>query len=85
MEGVRIGRFGVICWIGIATSDHAFLFDMCSLGPAGVKIGLGNIITSSKILKVIHNCRFIADALLHQYGTMLDNVFDTQVRFSVSF
>ena len=79
MEGVRIGRFGVVCWIGVATNDHVFLFDMCSLGPAGVKNGLANILTNAKVVKVIHDCRFMSDAFVHEYGVKLNNVFDTQV------
>lgn len=79
MEGVRIGRSGVVCWIGVAMSDHVFLFDMCSLGPAGVKLGLAKILTNDKIVKVIHDCRFMSDAFNHAYGLKLNNVFDTQV------
>lgn len=79
MEGIRIGRSGVVCWIGVATSDHVFLFDMCSLGPAGVKGGLANVLLDGKIVKVTHDCRFMSDAFVHQYGIRLENVFDTQV------
>lgn len=79
MEGVGVGRFGVICWIGVAIKDFVFLFDMCSLGPAGVECGLGRILSNRSILKVTHDCRFLADALLHQYNVKIDNVFDTQV------
>lgn len=79
MEGVRVDRVGLVCWIGIAVRDMAFLFDMCSLGPNGIKEGLGKVLVNPDILKVIHDCRFVADALLHQYGVKLENVFDTQV------
>lgn len=81
VEGVRTGRFGVVCWIGIATSDHVFLFDMCSLGSTGVNRGLANIFTNDKVIKVIHDCRCMSDAFVHQYGVKLNNVFDTQVSF----
>ncbi|EHB10323.1 Exonuclease 3'-5' domain-containing protein 1 [Heterocephalus glaber] len=30
-------------------------------------------------LQVIHDCRWLSDCLSHQYGIMLNNVFDTQV------
>lgn len=79
MEGVRIGRFGTVCWIGVAVSDHAFLFDMCCLGPSGVQQGLANILVNGRIVKVTHDCRYMSDAFLHQYGVKLENVFDTQV------
>ncbi|XP_046439355.1 piRNA biogenesis protein EXD1-like [Daphnia pulex] len=79
MEGVRTGRFGVVCWIGVATSDHVFLFDMCSLGSMGVNHGLANIFTNDRVIKVVHDCRCMSDAFVHQYGVKLNNVFDTQV------
>ncbi len=79
MEGIRVGRFGTICWIGMAVRNMTFLFDMCSLGPVGFKEGMSSIITNPNILKVTHDCRFMADALLHQYGVRIENVFDTQV------
>lgn len=79
MEGVGIGRFGVICWIAIATNEHVFLLDMCSLGPAGIEAGIGKIFTDPNILKITHDCRFMSDALFHRYDLKLENVFDTQV------
>ena len=30
-------------------------------------------------LQVIHDCRFVSDLLYHQYGIILNSVFDTQV------
>ncbi len=51
MKGVRAGRFGVVGWIGVATSDHVFLFDLCSLGSRGVERGLANILTDDKVIK----------------------------------
>lgn len=79
MEGVRVGRFGVICWIGTATSQHVFLWDMCSLGSPGITEGLSKILTDPKILKITHDCRYMSDAFLHKYNVKLENVFDTQV------
>lgn len=79
MEGVRVGRSGIICWIGIATSYHVFLLDMCSLGPAGVERGLNKILENYNKIKVTHDCRFLSDAFVHQYKVKVENVFDTQV------
>lgn len=79
MEGIRIGRNGLICWIGVAINNHVFLLDMCSLGPAGVERGLKRILESPNIVKVTHDCRFMSDAFVHQYNVKLENVFDTQV------
>lgn len=79
MEGVRIGRSGIVCWIGLATTSHVYLLDMCSLGPAGVRNGLKEILQNSTKIKVTHDCRFLSDAFLHQYNVRVENVFDTQV------
>lgn len=79
MEGVRVSRSGVVCWIGVATSAEVFLFDMCSLGSAAFKAGLAAVYQRSDIVKVVHDCRFMSDALLHKYSVKLVNVFDTQV------
>jgi len=83
MEGINIGRLGVICWLGIATKDSVYLFDMCSLGPSGAKQGLADVLHHPDIVKVVHDCRFLSDALLHQYDIKIENVFDTQVAASV--
>jgi len=83
MEGVTIGRFGVVCWLGIATEDSAHLFDMCSLGPPGMEEGLADILHHPDIVKVVHDCRYVSDALLHLYKVKIENVFDTQVAASV--
>ncbi|XP_031227381.1 piRNA biogenesis protein EXD1 isoform X2 [Mastomys coucha] len=36
-------------------------------------------------LQVIHDCRWLSDCLSHQYGIMLNNVFDTQVADVLQF
>ena len=69
----------------MAARNIVFLFDMCFLGTPGIQEGLGKILTDPSILKVIHNCRFVADALLHQYGVKIENVFDTQVWMLLEF
>ena len=79
MEGVRISRTGLVCWISVATTSHVYLFDMLCLGKVGMKSGLNQLYTNPEIMKVVHDCRFLADALVHQYGIYMVNVFDTQV------
>ena len=56
-----------------------YLFDIFSLGNEGFKHGLKEICCSEKIVKVVHDGRFLADMLKWQYGVVLANVFDTQV------
>ncbi|OBS73308.1 hypothetical protein A6R68_12103 [Neotoma lepida] len=43
------------------------------------------ILEDKRILKVIHDCRWLSDCLSHQYGIMLNNVFDTQVADVLQF
>ena len=79
MEGISIARSGIVCWLGIGTADSVYLFDMCSLGLPGIQQGLADVLHNPRIIKVIHDCRFVSDALLHQYQVKIENVFDTQV------
>jgi len=83
MEGITIGRSGIVCWLGIGTMDSVYLFDMCSLGLPGIQQGLADVLHNPDIIKVLHDCRFVSDALLHQYEVKIENVFDTQVAASI--
>uniref|UniRef100_A0A8D0CBM7 Exonuclease 3'-5' domain containing 1 n=1 Tax=Salvator merianae TaxID=96440 RepID=A0A8D0CBM7_SALMN len=49
---------------------------VCAIAAEGV-----NLCRYGKLswLQVIHDCRWLSDCLAHQYGTVLSNVFDTQV------
>ena len=85
MEGVRVARSGVVCWMGLATKEFVYLFDICSLGPPGFKYGLKEILENPRIMKVVHDCRFISDALTHQFQVKLLYVFDTQVNNNTPF
>ncbi|KAM9653799.1 piRNA biogenesis protein EXD1 isoform 2-T2 [Morphnus guianensis] len=49
------------------------------------KNGLQMVLEDKNILKVMHDCRWISDCLLHQYGVLLFNVFDTQVADALQF
>ncbi|KAK2551132.1 piRNA biogenesis protein EXD1 [Acropora cervicornis] len=73
-EGINLGRYGKLCWLVVI-----YLFDILTLGAACFDEGLQNILESGDILKVIHDCRQVSDALFHQYRVRLVNVFDTQV------
>lgn len=68
-----------LCWLQIATKNTVYFFDILVLGDRAFKNGLSMILESSRILKVIHDCRSIAGRLLAQFGVKLTNVFDTQV------
>ncbi|KAG7274315.1 hypothetical protein CRUP_024010 [Coryphaenoides rupestris] len=63
----------------IATKNRVYLFDILLLGARAFKNGLFMILQSTCILKVVHDCRGLASALMAQFGVSLTNVFDTQV------
>ncbi|XP_023568398.1 piRNA biogenesis protein EXD1 [Octodon degus] len=78
-EGANVCRHGKLCWLQVATNSRVYLFDILLLGSRAFNNGLQMILEDKRILKVIHDCRWLSDCLFHQYGIMLNNVFDTQV------
>uniref|UniRef100_H0VH70 piRNA biogenesis protein EXD1 n=1 Tax=Cavia porcellus TaxID=10141 RepID=H0VH70_CAVPO len=78
-EGANVCRHGKLCWLQVATNSRVYLFDIFLLGSRAFNNGLQMIFEDKRILKVIHDCRWLSDCLFHQYGIMLNNVFDTQV------
>lgn len=78
-EGVNLCRHGKLCWLPVATRSTVYLFDIFVLGARAFTNGLQMVFEDKGILKVIHDCRWLSDCLSHQYGTVLTNVFDTQV------
>ncbi|XP_013367937.1 PREDICTED: LOW QUALITY PROTEIN: exonuclease 3'-5' domain-containing protein 1 [Chinchilla lanigera] len=78
-EGANVCRHGKLCWLQVATNSRVYLFDIFLLGSRAFNNGLQMILEDKRILKVIHDCRWLSDCLFHQYGIMLNNVFDTQV------
>ncbi|XP_053567703.1 piRNA biogenesis protein EXD1 [Bombina bombina] len=77
--GMNLCRHGKLCWLQVATRNCIYLFDILVLGPKAFKNGLQMVLENKHILKVIHDCRRMADFLSHQYRVALNNVFDTQV------
>ena len=78
-EGRSLGRDGSLAWLGLATTEEVFLFDIISLGSDAFKYGLKTIIEDGNILKVVHDSRFLADCLYHQFDVKVVNVSDTMV------
>ncbi|OCT68790.1 piRNA biogenesis protein EXD1 isoform X1 [Xenopus laevis] len=77
--GQNICRHGKLSWLQFATRSRVYLFDVLVLGSKVFKNGLQMVLEDKGILKVIHDCRWLGDILSHQYGIILNNVFDTQV------
>ncbi|XP_028405290.1 piRNA biogenesis protein EXD1-like isoform X2 [Dendronephthya gigantea] len=84
-EGVNVGRFGHLCLVQVGCNKCVYLFDIVVLGRQAFDSGLADIMDSADILKVIHNCRHFSDALYHQYGVSLVNIFDTQVADAIIY
>ena len=87
LEGVNLSRLGpiTVASVGIKSSDEAltvFIFDMLTRDASllhNIKAVLKAILENVRIEKIVHDCRQDADALLHQEGITLMNVFDTSV------
>lgn len=89
-EGVSLSRTGRLCLLQMASVDAIYIVDLvdCAVGleyardlfDAG---GLKNLLESSDVCKVMHDCRHDSDALYHQFGVKLGPVIDTQVVFGV--
>ncbi|RHY46297.1 hypothetical protein DYB34_003468, partial [Aphanomyces astaci] len=76
-EGAALGRHGPICLVAVAVGCHVSLFDIYT-NPALMNV-LKPLLEDPTTLKVLHDCRKDSDALYHQFGIALTNVFDTQV------
>ncbi|KAJ8776864.1 hypothetical protein J1605_015041 [Eschrichtius robustus] len=84
-EGANVCRHGKLCWLQVATNSRVYLFDIFLLGSRAFSNGLRMVLEDKRILKVIHDCRWLSDCLFHQYGILLNNVFDTQVADVLQF
>ncbi|XP_055292891.1 piRNA biogenesis protein EXD1 isoform X2 [Moschus berezovskii] len=84
-EGANVCRHGRLCWLQVATNSRVYLFDIFLLGSRAFNNGLQMVLEDKRILKVIHDCRWLSDCLSHQYGILLNNVFDTQVADVLQF
>ncbi len=61
--------------------NQCFLFDMVNESPGATSF-LKQLLEDPKIIKILHDCRQDAAALLVQKGISLRNVYDTQARLS---
>lgn len=73
----RVCRGGALSTLSIATKSQLFVFDLQLLGLEALHRGLGDILASPVIMKVLHDVRFISDFLFHECQITLTNVFDT--------
>lgn len=90
-EGVALSRTGRLCLLQVASQESIYVFDL--IGPDATNTafanaffdagGLKDLLESTDVCKVTHDCRHDSDALFHQFGVKLGPVIDTQVVFSV--
>ncbi|XP_050412145.2 ribonuclease D [Patella vulgata] len=83
-EGINLGKDGPLTLLQIATTDgHVYLFDIHKDKRMFQDGGLKQLLESNHVLKVFHACSGDSEALKHQFGVSLRNVFDTQVAHMV--
>ncbi|KAL0051883.1 hypothetical protein WJX82_003776 [Trebouxia sp. C0006] len=91
-EGCQLSHEGRLCLVlipvkasdaqGAKAHNQCFLFDMVKELPGATPF-LKQLIENPRIVKVLHDCRQDAAALLVQKGISLRNVYDTQVAYGL--
>jgi len=88
-EGVNMSRVGAVTLLQVAAGDRAYLFDVQAMGRACFEMvsdasvtngrNLKSVLEDPRVLKLMFDCRVDSDALFHQHGVSLTNVFDVQL------
>eukprot|EP00434_Breviolum_minutum_P000707 symbB.v1.2.000621.t1/scaffold26.1/size418576/36 len=79
--GEKIGRFGKLALVQIATNDEMFLIDV-ETGGEDVVQPLKPVLMSAGLVKVFHDCREAVSLLLNRYHLPILSVYDLQVAFA---
>ena len=86
IEGVDLGRHGIVSLIQLATREHCFVFDVQEKAiDDPLVIWLKMLLQDSNITKIVHDCRMDSDALQHCLGITMQNVHDTSSWHGVLF
>ncbi|KAK7115964.1 piRNA biogenesis protein EXD1-like [Littorina saxatilis] len=81
--GVNVGPKGQLSLVVLSNSEgDVFTFDV-KKHPDIMYEGLGRLLQSVHVLKVVHGSGPVAANLHTQFGINLQNIFDTQVAYSV--
>ena len=78
-EGRMMGQEADLGLLLICTEDEVFVYDVKMLGVDAFKNGLGSVLGDEKILKILHDIRFISRCLYHQFGVRINNFYDTMI------
>ncbi|KAH7286551.1 hypothetical protein KP509_32G012400 [Ceratopteris richardii] len=81
-EGVALARHGQLCIMQLAFNDGIYLVDALEGGGDLIQ-ACRPALESAYVTKVIHDCKRDSEALFYQYGIRLNNVFDTQISYSL--
>ncbi|XP_064486922.1 egalitarian protein homolog [Ornithodoros turicata] len=83
-EGVNLGPKGPVTLLqaGTATGE-VYIFDLQSTPQLMNEGKLKDLLESTNVVKVMHDCRNDSVALAQQFGIQLRNVFDTQAAHAV--
>ena len=82
-EGIALSREGRLCLAQVASADKSepvYLVDVVALGADAFGVGrLGELLSSETLVKLVFDCRSDREALRHQFGVALNQVYDIQV------
>lgn len=81
-EGVDLARHGRLCIMQLAFEDAIYLVDAIEGGDS-LMHACKAALESAYVTKVVHDCKRDSEALYFQYGIRLNNVFDTQIAYSL--
>lgn len=83
-KGIHLGAYGTITLMHIGTTcGKAFVFDVLTCPQIMTDGGLRALLESDRVIKVIHDCRYVSANLYKQFQTKLRNVFDTQCAHAI--
>ncbi|URE31101.1 hypothetical protein MUK42_17609 [Musa troglodytarum] len=81
-EGIDLCRHGALCVMQLALPNAVYLVDAIEGGELLIQ-ACKPALESTNIMKVIHDCKRDSEALHFQYGIKLNNVFDSQIAYSL--
>jgi exonuclease 3'-5' domain-containing protein 1 len=77
-EGVNLSRLGSVEIVSICFSaSEVYLVDFGKEKCSKIVEAVKELLESSKVTKIIHDCRMDCDALYHKHGIKVNNVHDT--------